>query len=140
MWPSGDRRHRDTSAEKQNHQVEEYMPGFAEVSAFISLDKEGGLYRRFRQLSARNILYLQSEIAILEHRLEACDQADAAVTDFEERMMVNQCAVDWQILKQHSRTNDRAKERIDLITNLRPMMKTYCTSKLQNLHLLWGID
>jgi hypothetical protein len=51
----------------------EYLPGYAELAAYISIDPDFQIYRRFDRLSARNLLYLQSEMAELE---EWFDQRD----------------------------------------------------------------
>ena len=121
MWSS-----KRSRRSRPSNQTEEYPPGFAEVSAFISLDREGGLYRRFRDVSARNILYMQSEIATLNDKLEKLDKEDAAATDVGEQMRAQMCATDWDSLERLSKTDDRVKQRMDLVQHLRPLSKAYC--------------
>jgi hypothetical protein len=43
--------------------------GFQQLSAYISSDPSLSIFRKFATLNARNILYLQSELATLEERL-----------------------------------------------------------------------
>ena len=45
-----------------------YLKGYPSLAAFIASDKDKStvIYRRFDRLSARNLLYLQSELAELE--------------------------------------------------------------------------
>lgn len=63
--------------------TDEYLAGFEEVAAFISTEDDGGMYRRFRRLAARNLLYMQSELASLEDkshrtadRAKHCEEPD----------------------------------------------------------------
>jgi hypothetical protein len=55
---------------------DEYLPGYAELAAFISIDPDFQIYRRFDRLSARNLLYLQSELAELEHWFDQSDKEE----------------------------------------------------------------
>jgi hypothetical protein len=45
-----------------------YIGGFQDLASFISSDIDGDatIFKRFETLSARNLLYMQSEIAELE--------------------------------------------------------------------------
>jgi hypothetical protein len=52
----------------------EYLPGYAELAAYISIDPDLQIYRRFDRLSARNLLYLQSEMAELEKWFDQKDK------------------------------------------------------------------
>jgi hypothetical protein len=53
-------------------------PGYPKIAAFISKDNDFAVFRRFRQLNTRNILYLQSELMQLETELQSIDQALAS--------------------------------------------------------------
>lgn len=53
------------------------LDGFPSFSLFIAGDKQEAIYRRFGSLSARNLLYQQSELHRLEHELEIYDKEDA---------------------------------------------------------------
>ncbi|KAK6397292.1 hypothetical protein LTR65_006266 [Meristemomyces frigidus] len=124
-------KHRWQQDEERLEWSPEYAPGFAEVSAFISSDTEGGLYRRFRELSARNILYMQSELASLEADLLAMDREDLANTDTAQRMMNERAAKDWDTLSTLSGSNGpqpanvRQKRRMGYIMSMRRLVKAY---------------
>ena len=53
------------------------LKGYPTFAEFISRDKDAAIYRRFENLSARNLLYLQSELHDLERQLEEIDSEDA---------------------------------------------------------------
>jgi hypothetical protein len=55
-----------------------YVKGYPSLAAFIASDrdKSTAIYRRFDRLSARNLLYLESELQELEERQDALDAED----------------------------------------------------------------
>ncbi|KAF4630763.1 hypothetical protein G7Y89_g7374 [Cudoniella acicularis] len=59
--------------------VKEYLDGFADVSAYIGSDCELALFRRFDVLGARNLLYLQARLCLLEAKLEKYDEEDIKI-------------------------------------------------------------
>ncbi|RMY88873.1 hypothetical protein D0862_10339 [Hortaea werneckii] len=109
---------------------EEYLPGFEEVAAFISTENEGGMYRRFRRLAARNLLYMQSELASLEEKLHRMDQGDMRKIDTPEGVNAFQCAIDWDALRRLEPTDDKAAERLALIMDIRKLMREYRMSSV----------
>ncbi|RMY62991.1 hypothetical protein D0864_12729 [Hortaea werneckii] len=112
---------------------DEYLPGFEEVAAFISTEDEGGMYRRFRRLAARNLLYMQSEVASLEHKLHRMDRDDRCKIDTPEGVNAFQCAIDWDSLRRLEPTDDEARERLALIMDIRKLMREYHTDRLTRL-------
>jgi len=50
----------------------EYAIGFSTLAAFIASDTDLVTFRRFNCLSARNLLYLQAELAMGERILPRC--------------------------------------------------------------------
>lgn len=54
--------------------------GIQNFSSHIALDPTLSIYRRFATLNARNLLYLQSELASLEARLVLLDQRADDIT------------------------------------------------------------
>jgi hypothetical protein len=70
--------HKDIEAQSQST-VEEYLDGFADVSAYIGSDRELALFRRFDVLGARNLLYLQARLVLLEAKLEKYDEEDRQI-------------------------------------------------------------
>jgi len=59
--------------------VEEYLPGFAELSAYIGSCRDLALFSRFDTLGARNLLYLQLELFALEEQLQEYDEEDRKI-------------------------------------------------------------
>lgn len=53
------------------------LEGYPTVAQFISHDSDAFIYRSFQKLSARRLLYLQSQLADLEAQLERLDTFDA---------------------------------------------------------------
>jgi hypothetical protein len=47
-------------------QPPKHLSGYPSFAAFISQDPDAAIYRKFERLSARNLLYLQSELHHLE--------------------------------------------------------------------------
>lgn len=53
------------------------LEGYPSFSHFIAGDRQESIYRKFGSLSARNLLYQQSELHHLEYELENYDKEDA---------------------------------------------------------------
>ncbi|KAI0543699.1 hypothetical protein F4679DRAFT_567742 [Xylaria curta] len=104
----------------QDHRKE----GFADVARWISLDgdNETFIYRKFDELAARNLLYLQSELLVFEKQLNELDKNDADSEDMD----VKDASRTWETLTQRYDTgNEEARVRIDLIVKLRAILKEY---------------
>ena len=69
------------SSPPNSTRILEGYPSFAE---FIAKDNDATIYRKFENLSARNLLYKQSELHELERKLEELDWEDARDIDDEE--------------------------------------------------------
>ena len=103
--------------EKGSHRPE-FLDGYPSLAAFIASDKELAIYRSFDRLSARNLLYAQSELLYLEARLDALDKEDQ-VADFQMRAS----ARSWR--KLHNPITDHDKERLECILSLRQALERY---------------
>ncbi|KAH8744803.1 hypothetical protein BGZ57DRAFT_281100 [Hyaloscypha finlandica] len=53
------------------------LDGFPTLSCFMGADQDATIFQRFDRLSARNLLYLQSNLNELQARLDDLDQLDA---------------------------------------------------------------
>lgn len=98
--------------------------GFAQVARWIALDpdKEAFMYRRFDELAARNLLYLQSELLVLEDQLNQLDKNDANSNDLDLRDAI----MTWETLvRQYSSGNEGARVRMDLVVKMRAKLKEY---------------
>ena len=52
------------------------LSGYPSFADFIAADADAAIYRKYEHLSARNILYLQSELHELEGQLDELDSLD----------------------------------------------------------------
>jgi hypothetical protein len=54
-------------------QLNELPDGYPKLSAFMGKDSEYAIFRKFRVMNSRNLLYMQTELMELEARLEQYD-------------------------------------------------------------------
>jgi len=85
--------------------------GYAKLAALISKEEDYIIFRRFRNLNARNVLYLQDELIEVERRLEAIDRN-------------LQSAGDKDVLKSRARSYEDT-ERKGLALELRRLLAEY---------------
>ena len=109
----------------KDHMAEiRYVKGYPSLAAFIASDrdKSTAIYRRFDRLSARNLLYMQSELVELEARQDALDAEDLQGT-----LEAKDSARNWQTLnKRASETgNTKENERLELVRDIRKILKEY---------------
>jgi hypothetical protein len=67
----------DLEAQTRRTPYKDRLDGFPSLSQFISEDTEGFIFQRFDRLTARNLLYLQSDLNELETKLDDLDKIDA---------------------------------------------------------------
>ncbi len=99
--------------------------GFAAAAEWIAddCDSETFIYRKFDDLGARNLLYLQCEILLLRKRLAAYDQR---VARDDADMDLKEAARTWEVLvEQCEAGRDGALEQMSLIVELRAKIKEY---------------
>lgn len=100
--------------------------GFASVARWISFDpdNETFIYRKFSELAARNLLYLQCELLVLEKQLNDLDQNDTKSDDMD----LKDAARTWETFAQQYEDGIKeAKDRMDIILRLRAKLKEYST-------------
>lgn len=102
--------------------------GFAQVARWIALDpdKEASIYRQFSELSAKNLLYLQAELLVLENHLDLLDRNDAKSDDMD----LVDAIMTWETLeRQYNTGSEKARVRMDLIIKIRAKIKEYRSLK-----------
>ncbi|KAK1241109.1 hypothetical protein MKX08_001083 [Trichoderma sp. CBMAI-0020] len=102
-----------------------YVDGFPSLSNFIASDKDGtsAIFKRFNRLAARNLLVLQSELAVLEAKLDQYDHEDqAGREDKEDRLNALQSLRNWEDYKAR---NDKNSDRMRLLEQIRTTLKEY---------------
>ena len=122
----------------------EYLPGYAEFSAFIASDPELEIYRSFRRLSVRNLLYLQSEICCIEAQLEELDRDDKSMlgrVSGELEMDIMQRNMDWATFARQAKRGElegaeaedrRQAEKMALTLTLRSLLREYREQRPHN--------
>ncbi|KAH0534091.1 hypothetical protein FGG08_007310 [Glutinoglossum americanum] len=110
--------------------AKEFLEGFSDFSQFIASDDDLSIYRRFGSLGARNILYLQAELQLLEQNLQKLDEADHDVvmrhSDEDEKKEVDLAARAWECFEYQSKKGtERQMLKMKLILRIREVMKEY---------------
>lgn len=101
--------------------------GFALVAAKINCDndKTSSIYRRFDELSSRNLLYYQAEIAELEEELALMDDEDSKSKD----EISIACQMDWNSFVKHAESGalpkTREEEKMQLVMKIRDKLERY---------------
>lgn len=99
------------------------LSGYPSLAAFISSDRDRTtlIYKRFDELAARNLLYLQSELAELQAQQRVFDQQD-----FTADLHTKQCSRNNTAFREAAEQNDQAQQqRWDLMLRIRQTMKEY---------------
>lgn len=127
-----------TSTSAPGTEANTSQDGYHVLSEFISKDfrHTSAIFRRFDRLAVRNLLYIESELANLENRLDELDkkQSDDMVDYLQ----------DWPLLCQLAEFGDsiddqeEAVQRRDLILEIRQKMDEYrtCYSVTNQAYLL----
>jgi hypothetical protein len=100
------------------------LDGYPSFAEFIARDGDAAIYRKFSHLSARNLLYLQSELHDLEGRLQQLDKEDAKGLDNED---AQKAVRDWRHFSDPR--NSRAQEHKELQEQVRGKIKEYRMSR-----------
>jgi len=76
----------------------ESLDGFPKIAEFIAKDpdKAAAIFKRFDPVSYRNLLYLQSKVAVLQKRQAAFDEEDAKEESKERSDEAVRCATSWE--------------------------------------------
>jgi hypothetical protein len=113
----------------EKHSIEDnYVPGYPSLAAFIASDPDHStsIYRRFDRLSARNILYLQAELSILEKKQDELDKEDLNSDEIDSKDK----ARNWEALlaRAEAGSDDAAEERVKVVKAIRDKIKEYSES------------
>jgi len=107
----------------------EHLEGYGDFAEFIASDAPLSIYRRYDSLAARNLLYLEAEIQLLEFQLRDIDQVDFHTVNNGpevEKAETDAAARCWEeLIKQAANGQERAARRLNLINKLRDLMKQY---------------
>ena len=104
----------------QPYKPPERLEGYPEFAEFVASDRDAAIYRKFERLSARNLLYQQSELHDLERQLEEIDREDAE--DIENEA-AQKSSVDWQYFVND--TSEQAHRHRTLQATIKLKLKEY---------------
>ena len=105
------------------------LEGYPSLAQFIARDGDAAIFRKYTLLSARNLLYLQSELHELEEQLRQLDREDAKHVDDEEPQ---KAAREWRYYSDPN--NRRASQHRVLQEKIASKLKTYRTYTSQHRH------
>ncbi|KAF5683577.1 hypothetical protein FDENT_7189 [Fusarium denticulatum] len=98
--------------------------GFSALSSWIVSDRDQELlvFRKFGEISARNLLYLQCELLSIESKLKAWDKQVEGSND----TALEQAAETWEMMVEQAEADrPEAKEMLELVSQLRIKIKEY---------------
>jgi hypothetical protein len=108
------------------------LDGFPSLATFIASDPDHTslVFKRFDKLAARNLLYLQSELAELQAKQDHFDVQDLSLENGSRRN--RECAMNWESFSAASQEpdNEKQKERMKLVIDIRAKLKEYRISPL----------
>jgi hypothetical protein len=106
--------------------LDRFPKGFPSLTAFISSNakSESFIFKRFDYLAARNLLYLQSELAYLQHRLQQFDEADYKA-EGDGGQEARDCARSWEEFERKKISNDGQRKRWELVHRIRNTLREY---------------
>ena len=102
------------------------LDGFPSLADALSSDPDQTclVFKRFSKLAARNLLYLQSELADLQAQQDRFDMQDQSLEhgDLESK----RCAMNWESFKEAAKVPDSSQyQRMALVKKIREKMKEY---------------
>lgn len=102
--------------------------GFPSLGHFVASEPDAGtvVFRRFDSLSARNLLFLQSQLADLEAEQRDLDTEDVESINHEERASRQ----DWKLFETRSEDttspfHEREQRRMQLARRIQKTLKQY---------------
>lgn len=101
------------------------MQGYEKLAALLSSSPSLQLFRKFGALQAKNLLYLQAELSILERQLGAImkqDQDEANAGDQEKLAFLDS----WLALKTSDQNLAADNTQYRKVVEIRDCLKKYC--------------
>ncbi|KAJ4325097.1 hypothetical protein N0V84_003641 [Fusarium piperis] len=98
--------------------------GFAALASLMASDRDQELliFRKFDEISARNLLYLQCELLTIEERLKRWDKKVSNSSDMD----LEEAAETWEVMVEQAKDGGiEANEMVALVAQLRAKVKEY---------------
>jgi hypothetical protein len=114
--------------EEASGATKEFLDGYVDFAEFIAGDGQLSIFKQFRTLAARNLLYLEAELQLLQFEIQAIDDSDQALlndVDEERKAKTEEAIRAWECFKQQTETDPRQAKKLEMIMKLRNLMKEY---------------
>jgi hypothetical protein len=102
------------------------LKGYPTFAGFIARDQDAAIYRKYENLSARNLLYLSSEIHEFKGQLKVLDEADFKSSCF----VAEGAARKWEHYSMGKEPGIQAHR--ELQAKIKVRLKEYRTFKKEN--------
>lgn len=108
--------------------------GYPAIAKFIAQDPdhETFVFRRFDELTARNLLNMQSELLALQEDLAQIDKEANSGSDLDLSLSMRS----WRVMEQKAKSNDKVKESLNLAAKLEMKLEKYRESTYEKLWLI----
>lgn len=107
-----------------NDPLDKLVIGYPKLAGHMEIQPEVAIFRRFAALNAKNLLYMQAELAYLEIELQECETADNQNPEGRKKKYGRS----WYWLSQSK--DDGDTKQLDLVLKMRRLLKEY-----SNCHL-----
>jgi hypothetical protein len=107
--------------------VESFPTGYPELAAWVSSDPNFTIYRQYKYLRNRCLLYIQDELADLESRLNEIDEHDAK---HDPRNLTSRETDDSQ----------KRQRRKELVAEIKAKLKEYGKNCIEETRLKYMAD
>lgn len=109
---------------------QEYLQGYTDFSHFIASDYSLSIYRKFGVLGARNLLYLQGELQLLELQLSELDDEDKKTIgcsqSLDQASETEKAARSWEDMKRLAEEGvEKQAHKLEIIYKIRKVTKEY---------------
>jgi len=108
-------------AEPPHNPLADYVIGYPKLAARMAMRPETSIFRKFSTLNARNLLYMQAELANLEGKLDKLTRRDNASKEANKQRY----ATHFGFLAQSRMDTDQ--EQYQLVMLIRSRLKDYST-------------
>jgi hypothetical protein len=109
----------------------EFLDGYVDFAEFIASDADLSIFRQFKSLASRNLLYLEAELQLLQFELQEIDKTDQELLktadDSEGKTKTEQAVRAWECFKQQAKTDPKQRKKLEMIMRLRRAMEEYGT-------------
>jgi hypothetical protein len=106
--------------------------GFASVADLVVQDpsRAPAIYRRYDRLAARNLLYHEARLAVLEEKQITKDIEDGVGDDYE----LKTSARSWEQFVKYAKNPGKHSERMQLAKDIEENLRKYCMNASVQSH------